>query len=150
MVTAKWGVHSFKADATRVANEIKSIGDEVKPEMIVQYAEEHPESEIHKCMTWDNDLAADKWRLYEARMIVRNLVITVTTEERKEQPIRMFMRTDTTSGYKETVRIYQNEDELEGMLKLAKAELFAFQKKYRVLSNKEELREIFKAIDDLT
>lgn len=146
MVKAKWGTYKFKANANLVANEIKSLGDEIKPDMIVQYAKDNPDSEIHKCMTWDDTKAADKWRLHEARMIVRSLVITIETEERKEQPIRMFLRTDTTSGYKETVRIYQNEDELNGMLRMAKAELVAFEKKYRILSNTEELKEIFKFI----
>lgn len=146
---AHWRVYKFKANADLVADEIKSLGDEIKPDMIVQYAKDNPDSEIHKCMTWDDTKAAEKWRLHEARMIVRSLVITIETEERKEQPIRMFLRTDTTSGYKETIRIYQNEDELNGMLKMAKAELVAFEKKYRILSNTEELKEIFRFIHDM-
>lgn len=146
----EWGVRKFRADADVVANEIRSIGDEVKPEMLVQYAADNPDSEVHKCFTWDNDEAADKWRLHEAREIIKSLTIRVETVERKEQPIRMFFRTSTTSGYKETVRIYQNDDEMEGMLRLAKAELIAFENKYRVLSNREELKAVFSAIHDLT
>lgn len=149
-VVGQWGIHKFKADANLVAQEIKSIGDEIKPDMLVQYATENPDSEVHKCFTWDNNEAADKWRLQEARMVMKSLTIIVTTDTRKEQPIRMYMRTSTTSGYKETVRIYQNEDELDGMLRLAKAELFAFENKYRILSNREELKSVFSAIHDLT
>lgn len=56
----------YDADPTKCKQEIESIGDDVKPRQIVDYAK-NPETELHKCFTWDNDVAAEKWRLYEAR-----------------------------------------------------------------------------------
>lgn len=147
----KWGAHSFKADAQKVYLEIRSIGDEVKPQQMVDYAREHEDSEMHKCFTWDNDIAADKWRLEEARMIHRNLVISYVKDDAPDKEpilVRATYRTDTapTAGYKPTALIMRNEDERKGMLRVAKKELQQFRYKYRILS---ELQPIFDLIDEL-
>ena len=73
----------FKADAQKVCEEILALGDSVKPEQIVKAAEDE-RSELHKCFTWDDSAAANKWRLYEARQIVCQLIIEENKEERKD------------------------------------------------------------------
>lgn len=149
-INVSWGDVRFKGNPTIVYREISGLGDEVKPKQIAGYAEEHPESELHKCFTWDNDIAADKYRLFEARQIQCNLKITYTKDdsESKPQMIRAFFRTDTKpeSGYKQTVNILRNENEYQGMLLVAKNELKSFERKYAMLT---ELEDIFKLIREL-
>lgn len=147
----KWGNHSFKGNAAKVYLEITSIGDEVKPQQMVDYAEGHPDSELHKCFTWDNDIAADKWRLEEARLIHRNLVIKYIKEENPDaEPIqiRATYRTSTSpdAGYKPIIEIMKNNDEYDGLLLVAKNELQSFKRKYAIL---KELKSVFDAIDAL-
>ena len=154
ILDVKWGNHSFKGDAKKVYLEIRSIGDEVKPEQMVNYAKEHTDSELHKCFTWDNDIAADKWRLEEARLIHRNLMIEYKKEDDKNAKpvqVRATYRTDTSpsAGYKPTVVIMKSPDEYAGLLYVAKTELKAFQRKYSILSNISELKPIFDLIDGL-
>lgn len=153
-VKIKWGEHSFKGDANGVYLEIKSIGEEVKPSQMVEYAESHPDSELYKCFTWDNDVAAGRYRLYEARQIQQNLKIVYQkddTPKSEANTIRAFYRTSDSpsSGYKETVRIFKNEDDYAGLLAVAKAELKRFQDKYKILSNEKLLKPIFDLIDEL-
>lgn len=152
-VKVSWGAHSFKGcDAQKVYLEICSIGDEVKPQQMVDYAEQNPESELHKCFTWDNDVAADKWRLAEARLIHRNLVIQYAkddNEDAKTEVVRATFRTSTSpsAGYKQTLKILRNDDDYSGLLTVALAELRSFEKKYSIL---KELKPVFDAIDAIT
>ena len=147
----KWGTHPFKADAKKVYLEITKIGDEVKPQQMVDYAKAHKESELYKCFTWDNRKAADKYRLVEARMIHQNLIINYKKSDNKnDKPIqiRATYRTDTSpsAGYKPTVLIVKNDDDYRGLLLVAKRELQQFKTKYSILS---ELKPVFDAIDEL-
>ena len=142
-----WSGYKFRGKAEIVAEELKTIGEDIKPDEIVSYAKQHEESELHKCFTWDDTSAAQKWRLQEARLIVHSLKIEVIEPE-KPEPVRfrMMIKTDDKSGYKETIRVVQNKDEYALMLNRAKAELHAFKEKYRTLA---ELEEVFEAIDAL-
>lgn len=142
-----WHGYSFKGKPDKVAEEIKSIGEDAKPDEIVAYARAHDKSELHKCFTWDNDKAAEKWRLHEARLIVNSLRIEVI-EPKKQEPVkfRMFIKTDDETGYKETLKVIQNPDEYASMLERAKNELNAFKQKYKTL---KELSDVFDAIDAL-
>ena len=153
-VLVRWGDRSFKGNAKGVYLEIKSIGEEVKPTQMVEYAEEHPDSELHKCFTWDNDIAAGRWRIQEARLIQQNLKIQVLKNDNsdaKPSMVRAFYRTDSSqsAGYKETVRIIKNKDDYAGLLAVARAELKRFEEKYRILSNEELLKPIFDLIAEI-
>lgn len=89
MVTAAWlpGFESLhNADAQRVADEITAIGANVTPDKIVEVARDS-RTELHKCFEWRDDIAAQKWRLQQARQIVCHLVIKETIAEDKP-PVR--------------------------------------------------------------
>lgn len=148
----EWGAIRFKGKADVVARELESIGinsagDEAKPQDIVDYARSNPESELHKCFTWDDSEAAEKWRRQEARIIVANIVYSDEQEE-NEKPVkvRWALRTDTTGGYKQTVAIMRNDDEYEKLLLMARNELKNFERKYATLSD-SALKPVFAAID---
>ena len=146
--TIRWKLSGiYKADAATVAGEIASIGDNATPQQIVDRAKD-PNSELHKCFTWDDTIAAEKYRLCEARQVVRLLVIDRSQETENEPPVRVFFKVDNTKseGYKQTVHIFRNEDEYTKLLKMALAELEAFQRKYRTLS---ELDPVFDAINEV-
>ena len=68
-----WSMKLFKADANKVYADLEQI-EEKTPQNIVDYAAEHPTSELYKCFTWDDTKAANEWRKYEARQVVRLLV----------------------------------------------------------------------------
>ena len=146
-IKVEWGTKKYKADPAIVAKEIDSIGSEVYPQQIVDYATSHKGSELYKCFTWNNNVAADKWRLYEARQIVDSLKITYSENENgaeNEQTVRLMLRTDTVGGYKQTLVIIRDVEERQKMLSMAISELNAFRAKYKALS---ELEAVFVAID---
>ena len=151
MLIAKWkaGFESlYKADAQKVAEEIFSIGDSATPQAIVDKARDEA-TELHKCFTWDDTEAAGKWRQSEARQIVRLLVIKRPAEESKEPEVRVFYKTAPNEGYKPVSLVLRKESEYLAMLHRALGELQAFQKKYTILSDHEELRRLIDTVEGM-
>lgn len=129
-------------DPYKVYDEIQSLGENVKPEMIVAAAQDS-NSELHKCFEWDDTEAARKYRIIQAGNLVRNLVIVESKEKSEPQQIRV-MYTSQDGGYKQTKLILQNPDEYETLKARAMAELIAIKNKYSMIL---ELKEIFDLID---
>ena len=142
MESVKWKVSGiFKADAQKVYEE---IGDtSVSPEEILKKARKK-RSELHKCFEWDDSVAAERYRLQQARQIIQLLVITPKYED--DEPVRVFQITSEKNVYQPTRMILQQPDEYAQLLKRAKGELFVIEKRYKMLS---ELEAVFAAIDEL-
>lgn len=144
---AKWSAVGtrFGADAQKCYEEIMEICDDLEsasPQDILEKAR-NKDSELHKCFTWDDGIAAEKWRINEARLVTRQLVIKEVEVPKDRPEVRLFYKTDSESGYKPTQMILQKEDEYKALLERAWNELRAFKAKYAML---EELREIFDLI----
>ena len=137
MITASWsaiGRGLYHADAQKVAEEILSIGEEATPRQIVDKASDD-RTELHKCFTWNDKAAAEKWRLHEARHIVSCLVIRRDEANADKPEIRYFHKNDG-GGYKPAERVFRQADEYEKLLQCAYSELAAFKRKY---ANLQEL-----------
>lgn len=138
---AEWKTRGlFKADATKCYKEIKRMGENVTPQEIVDAARDES-SELHKCFTWDNDIAADKWRKQEARMIAANLVVRYEDKQGKVESLRLITKSDK-EGYTPTYIMARREEGYVAMLQRAKAELTAFKKKYHQLSELQEILDL--------
>ena len=136
----------FKADAEKVSAEIESIGSEATPAEIVEKAKDES-TELHKCFEWDDSIAAQRWRLQQARQIVCFLVYEEEKKEEEEQaPIRFFVKASHNKGYQPVKLVVRDKDEYKAMLDRAVRELKAFKEKYQRLS---ELEAVFDAIDEL-
>ena len=145
----KWRINGvFKADANKCYEEIQQIGDEVKPEQVLNIAR-NENTELHKCFDWNDTSAAEKYRLHQARQVMKNLIIVTRDNEAQDrEPIqfRVMMKNDASfsSGYKQTIVMVQNEDEYKKLLETAYKELHSFKQKYSCLT---ELSEILALID---
>ena len=145
----KWSLKGvFRADATKCYEEICEIGDEVKPEQVLDKARDE-NSELHKCFDWDDSSAAEKYRLYQARRVINHLIVVKhEVDEPEKEPIqfRVMLKNEKTkdSGYKQTIVMVRDEDEYAKLLEQAYKELHSFKQKYQCLS---ELSEILALID---
>lgn len=137
-----WSMKLFKADANRVYEDLEKI-QEKTPQNIVDYAADHPESELHKCFTWDDTKAANEWRKYEARQVVRLLVFK---DESEGEPTKVRVLQKTDEAYKPVTQIVRNEDEYKELLKRAKAELASFRERYKTLVELETVLEAIEAL----
>lgn len=144
MITAKWkegyGIYQ-RANAQTVAEEIMAIGDDATPQEIVAKARDDS-TELHKCFEWDDDLAAEKYRLIQAREIVRHLVIKEDEVPKDRPEVRFFFKPNKDEGYKPTKVVVRKEDEYQRLLAQAWAELQAFKQKYSCLVELKEILEL--------
>lgn len=146
MQIATWGTRFFKADAQKCADEIMEICDRLEsatPQEILEKARDS-NTELHKCFTWDDSVASEKWRLHEARNIVCNLKIVDKREDKKPEtiPIRVFYKTDDQSGYKPTKLILKNPDEYKQLVERCRHELLSIKNKYQTVSEYSEIWEL--------
>lgn len=130
-------------DPQKVADEILGIGDEATPQQIVDAARDES-TELHRCFEWNDSVAAEKYRLTQARTIVCNLVIAKPEEKPEAPQIRYFYKTESGSGYKPSSHVFKIDTEYQSLLKRAYAELHSFKVKY---ANLKELEPILELID---
>lgn len=142
-VTWKKGYGFFKANAQKVYDEIRDLGDSVTPTDILECARDE-DTELHKCFEWDDTIAAEKYREHQAKMVMRLLVIKEVEPCDDRPEIRVLHVTERGQGYKPIELIVQREDEYKALLARAYAELKAFKAKYSML---KELDEIFELIN---
>lgn len=139
---AEWKIKGiYKADAQKVADEIGE--NSITPQEVLEKAKDE-NSELHKCFEWNNDLAAEKYRLQQARAIIINLVYAPKAKE--EQPVRCFQITAEKSVYQPAKRFLVQENQYQQLLARAKAELESFRRRYETLT---ELEAVFEAIDTI-
>lgn len=137
----EWKINGiFKADAQKVYEE---IGDKkVTPEEVLEQARNDKNSELHKCFEWNDSVAAEKYRLVQARQVIQFLVIK---PEKKEEPqVRVFQITTETNNYQPVRLFLEQPDEYKALLQRAKNELSALKTRYKTLS---ELENVFAEID---
>lgn len=141
-----WSYNLFKADAQKVYDDIGNI-EEKTPQNVVDYAEEHPDSELHKCFTWDDTKAANEWRKREAREVMRLLVVREDDDEKEEpRQFRILQKSESAGAYVPVKEIVRNNDEYQALLERAKADAKIFKDRYASLV---ELEQVIEAIDAL-
>lgn len=140
-----WKVDGFyKADASKVLNELSELGDEYSLADVVEKAKDK-NSEMHSIFEWDDSVAGEEYRKIQAGKMVRNLVIVRNDETEEKTNVRYFVSTGKRdSTYTPTRLVIRNQDAYEQLLERAYAELRAFKEKYYTLS---ELEEILALID---
>lgn len=133
----------YKADAQKCYEEVQSL-EEITVENVLEKGRDES-SELHKCFTWDNDEAAEKYRLIQARDIIRSFVIEqIKTEENVN--VRAISLSSEPNVYKPTRILVQQKDEYAELLARALRELEIFKAKYKTLS---ELESVLAEIDEV-
>ena len=137
-----WRIQGYyKADAKKVAEEI-GFGKFTPMEVLEKAKDET--TELHKCFEWNDSIAAEKYRLEQAKEIIRMLVYEKETKE--QAVVRYYAKTETKHVYQPTKQFLVQEDEYQGLLRRALAELEAFKNKYHTLT---ELESIFDAMETI-
>ena len=137
-----WRIQGYyKADAQKVSEEIGFR--KFTPMEVLEKAKDET-TELHKCFEWNDSIAAEKYRLEQAKNIIRMLVYEKETKE--QAVVRYYAKTETKHVYQPTKQILVQEDEYQGLLRRALAELEAFKNKYHTLT---ELESIFDAMETI-
>jgi len=95
------------ADAVAELNALAGRSGKLTPEQVIEAAEDES-SPLHGCFTWDDTEAAAKWRIEEARELIRSVHIEITVEERTVRSVA-YVRDQTqpqaVAGYVSTLKV---------------------------------------------
>lgn len=132
----------------KVVAELKRIAKEngglLQPETVVDEARDES-SPLHSRFTWDNTEAAHRYRIWQARQLIRVLVEVIAgTDETCEVFVSLSPdRERESGGYRIMTEVLSDADMRNQMLGDALDELSLFREKYRKL---KELAAVFSAI----
>lgn len=126
-------------------------GGELRPDVVVEAASA-VDSPLHDWFEWDDSAAAQQWRLHQARMLIRAVVVYEPNLKGKLLPCRVFVsltpdRVEGGAGYRLTTAVLSDAARRQQLLADALAEMKCFREKYRMLS---ELADVFVAMDRAT
>lgn len=134
-----------------ILDELQAIEERdgiLKPEAVVEYAK-NPETELHKHFTWDDSEAGQRYRVWQARKLIRVTVTMVNTGEKQIEAVAFVSLTidrNHGGGYRSIANVLTDSELKARMLNDALKELQIFRKKYAEL---KELAAVFDAIDKL-
>lgn len=106
----------LKANAQEVGEELEAIQGSITPERVVEEAR-NSFLELHKCFEWDDEKAAEKYRITQARDVLRFIsVVTTVKAEGKESEritVRAYENVKTKSNGREYVQLFSALDNAE-------------------------------------
>jgi hypothetical protein len=156
-VVFDWKRPLFKINPQEAGQYLDSIAQRdggIKPNVIVEEAR-GPEALLHSCFVWDDIEAAQKYRVDQARSIIRNLVVVYASEDNRNEPsrTRAFVHVvtqvdgeDKDSRYLDIKTVLNDTQMRSDLLEQAKRELISFKTKYEGFM---ELAEIMGVIGKL-
>lgn len=108
-------------------------GGELTPGAVVLSAQ-NDDSPLHRHFEWDDVVAAQKYRLDQAREIIRS--ITVEDSENDDGALHAFVSVNAGGVAYRTIQAVKSSRELQAaVLKAAERDLAAFDRRYRELSD---------------
>jgi len=162
--TFRWKTMHYPVDPQVVGEYLEEMAGDagsVKPEQVVRDAE-RKESPLHPIFDWNNDSAAHKYRLHQARVMLGNLervTIRVTEEGTEEtEHIRAFVNVRSPIADSEDVKTDSSymkidvamQDHRDYIIQRAKSELESFRRKYNELRNYDKkFGRLFKEVDNV-
>lgn len=147
-MTNTYNLNSFQISDTVVdtLNELyENNGKELTPFDVLEEAK-NPDSPLHKYFEWDNDNAAYKFRLIQARELIASVKFRIISKKGEEVPVRVFY--NIVENDKQFFKNFHDIDEgnivqlKERFLK----EIRILQMKFSVL---DEYKEFFKLIEEI-
>ena len=114
---------------------------------VVEFAK-NPKTALHDRFDWDNTEAAHKWRLHQARQIIR-VSVTVIENPKAETEYKAYVslyddRKMPQGGYRPFKEVMLDTNHSKQLLKQAHREFKLWQGKYK---NLQELAPVFEAMD---
>jgi hypothetical protein len=137
---------SAKVAGERIA-EIEAANDgHLTPSCVVDDSRPE-EAPLHPCFEWDDEVAAEKYRVEEARRLIRNVYIEVENEEGRETPVLHHVHVtlpDVGPCYVTTARAMSEDDLREQVVSDA---LNAFEALGRRYQHIQEIEPILTAVE---
>lgn len=140
---------SQKLITPAVEAELQKLMDEdpsglLRPEAMVKVAK-NPNNVLHDEFTWEDDKAAEQWRIQEARQLIQTWVMR---EPHTKETVRVLTSLDNDrtngGGFRWTTEVIERPDLREQLVQTALRELTVTETRYKHLN---ELATVWESID---
>lgn len=113
----------------------------LRPETVVEFAKD-PNTALHSRFEWDDTEAATKYRIWQARQLIKVVVNILPNENETEYQVFVSLKSDRLNGggYRALVDVMSNDDQRKELLTQAHNDFKLWQKKYQQL---KELAPVF-------
>ena len=125
---------------SKVLNELASSSEGLTPKTLLE-ASRDVNAPLHNEFEWNDGVAAEKYREYQAQKIIQNVYIKYSTDQQeREQQERAFVPTpDRQSRYVALASALTNDEWKAHLMEEAKRDMKAFAAKYRRLTELQGL-----------
>lgn len=141
-----WKHYIFSADAQLVGEELEKLefAGELTSEEVLKFAKNNPNSETYKCFEWDDSVAGEKYRRYQASQLVSSIAVKIKEEPVETQKVYVSVKTalDDKRTFKNIKEILKNDEEYQQLVDKAKADFIKCKDKYESLLEKDDLKEV--------
>lgn len=127
------GLH--KVDAQKAGEELEKLTDADKnlsPEKVVE-ASRSEDAVLHGEFEWNDETAAEKYRVEQARSLIRNLTVKVIEPESKT-PVETRAFVHIAQDYRPIHTVIKSQTEMEILLATALRDAETFRSKYATLT----------------
>jgi len=126
----------------------QSNGGVLRPEDVVKFAR-NKRTALHAEFKWDDSEAAEEYRLWQARQVIRVAVTVLPSPHSGQDPVRAYVsvpsdRVRPGGGYRAIGEVVADEEQRAELINEAISEVKRWRRKYERL---RELIPIFRAID---
>lgn len=126
-----------KADPQKIGTALAKIAEQQKgrltPPAVVEAARD-VRNPLHKHFEWDNQVAAEAYRLDQARMLIRSVAL-VGEDDAEPAPAFLSISDKVGTSYRSMGEILNSADLQSAVLAAAERDLAAFEKRYRQLKD---------------
>lgn len=124
---------------------IRETSGEITPRNVVDDARSD-NSPLHKCFEWDNDKAADNYRLSQARKLIGAIVVAQIDDRPVKKETRAFVNLPSVSRY-EPIEVAMSQPDMRNeILAKAKQEISMWRARY---SAYEEFSKVHASVDEM-
>lgn len=133
----EWSGVNYSVPADVVGRHFEKIEQEngVINRRLVLESAKPKDSPIHDLFEWDDTIAAESYRLSQARLLISNLNLVIEKEEAEPLEIRAYVNISEVKegSFINIESAFKSEESKELVMKRALQELKAFENKYRNL-----------------
>jgi hypothetical protein len=115
----------------------------INPAEAVAWAKRNPKSRLHETLEWDDDIAGERWRVWQVRQMI-SIHIVDADGGRRFVSLSIDRKHDGSNGYRPLDEVMGRPDLREIMMTDALHDLERVQHRYQKLT---ELQEVWAAAD---
>lgn len=146
----KWseGARGLKVDAQEVGEHLENLRgryNRLTPQVIVNDARKK-RSLLHGSFQWDNEIAAESYRIEQAKYLIRHIVVSEENQPEVRAFVSVLLENDETVSYTHIVHAMGEPVLREQVLHRAKNELVTWRQRY---SDLQEFAKVHSAIDQM-